>query len=116
MTQATDIVDRLRESPNELNLEAAKVIHDLREALLSAVGDCRDAGKFNRAEIYLNIVRENSGTPVYQDYEVIGLDADGQVVQWDAGKGESYSSGMTTDQFGVDCLSAAEKARCNINS
>lgn len=113
MNQNTDIEDRLREAATDLHLEAALVIQKLRKALLDSAKDFRDVGKNNRAEIYRNIVRE-TGVPVYDDAEVIGLDEDGCIIEWDAETCSGYNTGTQLDDYGVENLSDVEKARCNL--
>ena len=47
----------------------------------------------------------------YQDFEVIGLDSDGTVVQWNAETNQPYNCGETLEEFGVDNLTSAELQR-----
>ena len=47
----------------------------------------------------------------YQDFEVIGLDLDGTVVQWDAETNRPYNCGETIEEFGVDNLTEDELNR-----
>lgn len=47
----------------------------------------------------------------YHDEEVIGLDGDGCVVQWDAELAAPYNSGLSPEAFGVEAMSHVERAR-----
>ena len=47
----------------------------------------------------------------YTDGEVVGVDADGSLVQWNAETGEAYNSGETPESFGAHNLSDMERAR-----
>lgn len=48
----------------------------------------------------------------YEQDEVMGLDANGHVIQWDKAKYESYNNGETMDEFGFGDLKPQELARC----
>jgi len=50
----------------------------------------------------------------YHDGEVLGLDADGCVIQWDADRGAAYNSGETLEEFGADNLRAHERGRLGL--
>lgn len=47
----------------------------------------------------------------YEDGEVIGLDTDGNLIQWDAEKKAAYNSGVTPEDFGIENLHPRELAR-----
>lgn len=47
------------------------------------------------------------------DGEVLGHDADGALIQWNATTGAPYNSGETVEDFGMDNLSETEKRRLN---
>jgi hypothetical protein len=47
----------------------------------------------------------------YADSEVIGVDTDGRLIQWDATNGAPYNCGETVDEFGRHNLTQAELAR-----
>ena len=47
----------------------------------------------------------------YEDGEVVGLDTDGCLIQWDAEKAVQYNSGMTPEDFGIENLHQRELAR-----
>lgn len=49
--------------------------------------------------------------PKYTDGEVIGVDTDGCLIQWDGIKEESYNSGETLEQFGEGNLTGEELKR-----
>ncbi|MBI6727335.1 hypothetical protein YA0089_27345 [Pseudomonas viridiflava] len=49
----------------------------------------------------------------YQDCEVLGLDDDGCVVQWDAGIGAPFNSGLLPEDFGLDSMTLVERERIN---
>lgn len=48
------------------------------------------------------------------DGEVLGIDADGSLIQWDGHDGVAYNSGQTAQDFGMDNLSEPEKERLNL--
>lgn len=48
----------------------------------------------------------------YDDFEVVGLDTDCCVIQWDAASGTAYNSGQTVAEFGLSNMSDTEQARC----
>lgn len=50
----------------------------------------------------------------YSDGEVIRLDTDGRIIQWDANGGVEYNCGETPEEFGVDNLTKKEAARLGI--
>lgn len=45
------------------------------------------------------------------DGEVIGLDTDGCILQWNADDGSVYNCGETLAEFGADNLTESERAR-----
>lgn len=47
----------------------------------------------------------------YEDGEVLGVDKDGGLLQWNAKTGEPYNCGETLEQFGANNLSATEHTR-----
>lgn len=47
----------------------------------------------------------------YRDFEVVGRDTDGCVLQWDAGTQTIYNCGETPEQFGMNNLTADERKR-----
>jgi hypothetical protein len=47
----------------------------------------------------------------YRDGEIIGLNPDGTIIQWNADDQQPYSPGETPEQFGLNNLTAKE-ARC----
>ena len=47
----------------------------------------------------------------YSDGEVVGVDSDGHLVQWNSDAGATYNSGETLEQFGVQNLSEQELLR-----
>lgn len=47
----------------------------------------------------------------FQHEEVVGVDSDGCVVQWDAINQRLYNSGETPEQFGIAGLTTVEKLR-----
>jgi hypothetical protein len=47
----------------------------------------------------------------FEDGEVIGLHADGAVVQWSTADGRCYRSGESLESFGVVNMSARERDR-----
>lgn len=48
------------------------------------------------------------------DGEIIGVDTDGCVIQWDARDGEPYNSGETVFEFGLNNMSADEIVRVGL--
>ena len=48
------------------------------------------------------------------DGEVLGQDADGGLIQWNATAGAPYNSGQSVEEFGVSNLSEAEMKRLNL--
>ena len=48
------------------------------------------------------------------DGEVLGIDADGSLIQWDGHDGVAYNSGQTAQDFGMDNFSEPEKERLNL--
>ena len=50
----------------------------------------------------------------YTDGEVMGLDTDGRIIQWDADKDEPYNCGETPEQFGLDNLTPVERERLGL--
>lgn len=48
------------------------------------------------------------------DGEVLGQDADGGLIQWNATAGAPYNSGQSVEEFGVSNLSEAETKRLNL--
>lgn len=51
------------------------------------------------------------GPTRYQDYEVIGLDTDGRVLQWNARTQEAYNCGQTPEEYGLENFSNIELER-----
>ena len=49
--------------------------------------------------------------PQYEDGEIIGLDHDGCILQWDGDEGETYNCGETPEQFGLEYMTTAERKR-----
>ncbi len=49
-----------------------------------------------------------------KDGEIIGLDEDGTIVQWDATNGQEYNSGETPAQFGIHQLTDIERKRVGL--
>ena len=47
----------------------------------------------------------------HKDGEVLGLDTDGCILQWDSTKGEVYNGGETPAMFGLCNMTAAERER-----
>jgi hypothetical protein len=45
------------------------------------------------------------------DGEVLGIDEDGCLVQYDADNGTAYNCGETLDEFGIDNLTQSERDR-----
>jgi len=50
----------------------------------------------------------------YYDGEVLGLDRDGRIIQWDKPGHCRYNCGETPEQFGIENLTAREKKRLGI--
>jgi len=50
----------------------------------------------------------------YSDGEVIGLDNDGCILQWDAEIGETYNCGETPEEFGTNNLTGIEAYRIKV--
>lgn len=44
----------------------------------------------------------------FKDFEVIGVESDGKLIQWDAGTKTPYVSGDTLEEFGVHNLTEQE--------
>lgn len=53
--------------------------------------------------------------PSLADGEVLGQDADGGLIQWNATTGAPYNSGQTVEEFGISNLSEAESKRLNVS-
>ena len=54
-----------------------------------------------------------------KDCEILGLDNDGCIIQWDAtgdttGTPSPYNCGETPEEFGVEYMTETEKARCGL--
>ena len=49
--------------------------------------------------------------PKYNDGEVLGVDNDGSVIQWDSEHKHTYNSGESLEDFGINNLNQKEKAR-----
>lgn len=58
-----------------------------------------------------NALKMHGNVDTYTDGEVVGVDADGSLVQWNAETGEAYNSGETPESFGAHNLSDMERAR-----
>lgn len=43
-----------------------------------------------------------------RDGDIIGLNPNGTIIQWDGDKGEAYSSGETPEEFGLDNMTSDE--------
>lgn len=54
--------------------------------------------------------------PSLADGEVLGQDADGGLIQWNATAGAPYNSGQTVEEFGISNLSEAESKRLNVSN
>lgn len=50
----------------------------------------------------------------FRDGEVLGFDADDNLICWDVGKGAPYNSGTSLDDYGDKNLTAAERKRLGI--
>lgn len=50
----------------------------------------------------------------YEDGEIIGLDTDGCVLQWDVDTASAYNSGETPEQYGLHNIRPHEMERINI--
>ena len=49
----------------------------------------------------------------FADGEILELDNDGTIIQWDGEHGERYNCGETPEQFGIENFTEIEKQRCN---
>lgn len=47
----------------------------------------------------------------YEDNEVVGIDKDGCIVQWDGENSRPYNCGETPQEFGLENLTDIEKER-----
>lgn len=47
----------------------------------------------------------------YKDFEIIGTDTDGCLLQWDASKEQAYNCGESPKEFGLDNITDEEKKR-----
>ena len=56
----------------------------------------------------------NSVDEEYKDGEVVGIDPNGDVIQWDAATQQKYVSGENLEEYGIDNLSQVEKQRLGI--
>jgi hypothetical protein len=52
--------------------------------------------------------------PKHYDGEILGLDSDGCIIQWDGDSGAPYNCGETPEQFGIANITEAEAARLGI--
>jgi hypothetical protein len=52
----------------------------------------------------------------YTDFEVVGIDSDGHVVQWSTELGSTYTSGETLEEFGIENLFPHELARLGLTT
>jgi hypothetical protein len=57
--------------------------------------------------------KRESNTKTFSDGQVLGIDNDGCLIQWDSNKGERYNCGETLNQFGIKNLSDKEKKTLN---
>lgn len=48
------------------------------------------------------------------DGEVLGLDTDGSIVQWDGDHQQAYNCGETPQEFGIRNLTAVERERVGV--
>jgi hypothetical protein len=79
------------------------------------VGDrFRSAQYFDyaREEALAEFILDHGGT--LADGEVLGLDNDGCVIQWNAEEEATYNSGETPEQFGRDNFTEAELERITL--
>lgn len=85
------------------------------EAGFCIVGDDLDELVCEALE-HLDISHAQSfgNVPKYTDGEVVGVEADGHLVQWSADAGAAYNSGETLEQFGVQNLSDLELQRARV--
>ncbi len=58
-------------------------------------------------------VEEKSPCPL-QDGEVLGLEDDGSVIQWDADESVAYNSGESLEEFGIANLAENERIRVGL--
>lgn len=50
-------------------------------------------------------------SPDYADGEVLGVDVDGKLIQWDRQGEVAYNCGETLEEFGITNLTTVELAR-----
>ena len=50
----------------------------------------------------------------YYDGQILGLDTDGTLIQWNADTGTTYSCSETPAEFGIEFMTEDERRACGL--